>query len=129
MTNNKAPSRLRYEERNPTISARVPREFKDNLQTHLDRTGQSFSEWIQASFNPESEAVADANEVWERGYADGYDRGVLDALAYLFREGWTEQVNELEYGFMHLDEEVRIDDWYASLEEFIRTLKSMFPRS
>ncbi len=123
-----SPSRARYEERNPTISARVPREFKTNLQAHLDRTGQSFSAWIQASFDTKSEVVPEANQAWQNGHAKGYEEGVLDTLAYMFRKGWTEQVQELEYGFVHLDEEVGIDDWFTSVAEFTHTLQEMFPR-
>lgn len=127
MTSKKSPSRLRYEERNPTISARVPRELKEQLQDHLDRTGQSYSEWIQVSFNSDDDIVIDTEAVWDKGYTEGYDHAVFDTVLYLFRYGWTEEVQGLESDYYHLDEQVPLDDWLTAIFEFTRHVQAEFP--
>lgn len=63
------PSRARYEEANPTVSIRVSRELKGELD-ELKIMGQSMAVVLQAGLD---RLKPDIEQSYERGYVDGYE--------------------------------------------------------
>lgn len=43
----KTPSRLRYEQANPTVSFRLPREIRARLESQMEAPGLSPAQWVQ----------------------------------------------------------------------------------
>jgi hypothetical protein len=75
---NKAPSRVRYEQANPTVSCRVSREIYDRLITIRKTQGKSFSDIMRLGLGLiEPEAVKE-NEAYGEGYGDGWRDGMRD---------------------------------------------------
>lgn len=76
MARRKPPARVRYERRNPTISCRVPLQFKEDLKAHLGKTGQSFGQWIREAFRGQQDQVGDIERAYWRGWQEGADRAL-----------------------------------------------------
>lgn len=96
MPKRKPPSRIRYEQRNPTISCRVPVEFKRDLSQQLRKTGQSFSRWIQASFRGDDPAVAETERAYWRGWEKGADQAISDVSLIMTVSGSDEGARLLD---------------------------------
>ena len=66
------PSRLRYEERNPSVSIRVSREMNIRLKTLKDQTGKSLGDILR-------EALGVQEPASKAAYSKGYGKGHADA--------------------------------------------------
>ncbi len=67
--NNKAykpPSRIRYEQENPTVSVRVTRELYDQLLEFRQKTGESLGDILR-------EALHIQQELYKQAYNKGYN--------------------------------------------------------
>ena len=64
------PSRLRYQAANPTVSVRISQELKQELEDLKITTGMSMAEILKAGLD---KIQPDAEEIYERGYVDGYE--------------------------------------------------------
>ena len=72
------PSRKRYEERNPTVSARVSRELKEQLQETMEKTGKSFADVLKEGLRVQEPS---AKEAYDRGYKAGHKAGKISGVA------------------------------------------------
>ncbi len=63
------PSRVRYEAANPTVSARVSQEIKEELDEIRGTSGMSMGDILKAGLD---RLKPDTDEAYDRGYADGY---------------------------------------------------------
>ena len=45
------PSQIRYQEKNPTVSFRLPKEIKEQLKEIAKKQGVSLSDWLKNFFN------------------------------------------------------------------------------
>ena len=77
----KAPSRAKYEQAHPTVSCRVERELYERLQAAKETEGKSFADILKAGLGALEVKIAKEEEVWERGYDQGYKKGCADAQA------------------------------------------------
>jgi len=68
----KPPSRVRYEEKNPTISFRVSVEIYEKLCKIREKTGKSYADIIKEGMGVQEPMVKDT---YTRGYRAGYDKG------------------------------------------------------
>ena len=64
------PSRTRYEEANPTVSIRMPRELRDELVALKQATGVSMAEILRIGME---KSGPDLDAAFERGLKDGYE--------------------------------------------------------
>ena len=75
----KPPSRERYEQKNPVVSIRMPKELKDDLIRFLGETGRSRVTFIRIALN---QLKANHKNVFDQGYTKGhekgYDKGKID---------------------------------------------------
>ena len=81
-----APSRQRYEENNPVISGRVPKEVHQKLLEIRQVTGQSWADFLKVALRlqapvliPRKPSEKELEEEYERGFTMGYDEGEADA--------------------------------------------------
>ena len=63
------PSRVRYEEANPTVSVRISREFHEELEDLKEMSGLSMADILKAGLD---KLELNVEEIYERGYIDGY---------------------------------------------------------
>ncbi len=88
MTDSKPPSRRRYEEENPTVSFRISKNSKeelDQLVQDLDLTKKGWFEGVIAEESGRFSAVFEQGftkgekKGYDDGYDDGYEEGRQDA--------------------------------------------------
>lgn len=88
MGNSKSPSRRRYEEANPTVSFRISKGKKDELDELVDDLEITKKEWFESVIDDERgkfSAVFQQGKTkgeqqgYEKGHAKGYDEGFDDA--------------------------------------------------
>lgn len=126
MSKRKPPSRIRYEQRNPTISCRVPAEFKEELNAHLQMTGQSLSGWIQDAFEGREDTVKEAERAYWRGWEKGADQAISN-VSIALRIGVSGEEEQLVQAVLDASErsfeaedqaeaDVHIDSWNAARE-------------
>lgn len=68
----KPPSRKRYEESHPTVSARVSRELKEKLNETIEKTGKSYADILKEGLGVQKPITKKA---YGRGYKAGYNAG------------------------------------------------------
>ncbi|MFC1861566.1 hypothetical protein ACFLYL_04790 [Chloroflexota bacterium] len=68
----KPPSRLRYENNNPTISFRVSREVYDKLKAHLARRDVSFANFVKESLGVQQTQIPDVGKIKQAAWNEGY---------------------------------------------------------
>ncbi len=70
--NNKGqpPSRKKYEEENPTVSARVPKETCDRLYVNLEKLGMSLADALKVLAGELEIKVKPIDEAREAGYEE-----------------------------------------------------------
>ena len=73
-TRSKPQSRLDYEKRMPTLTARVPKEIKDKLLVNLAKQGKSLTDALIALANDLDIEAKAYDEAWQ----DGYDEGLVE---------------------------------------------------
>ena len=69
------PSRYRYEEKNPTVSARLPKEIRDRLRANLAKQGKSLADALIAIANDLDIKAKAYDEAWQEGHDDGLVEG------------------------------------------------------
>jgi len=75
----KAPSRVRYERNNPTVSCRVPREIYDTLQDIKEREGKSSADILKIGLGILKVKAEKRDEIREEAYSEGYNDGYRNA--------------------------------------------------
>ena len=63
------PSRLRYEQSNPTISIRVSRELRDRLVELKQKSGKSVADVVREALDVQEPSV---EEAYQRGRKNGF---------------------------------------------------------
>lgn len=71
----KAPSRIRYEETNPTVSCRVSKEIYDKLQSLKQKEKKSFADILKVGLG----ILRSDSEKEVKAYQRGYDKGYRKA--------------------------------------------------
>lgn len=71
----KPPSRERYEQKNPVVSIRMPKELKDDLIRFLEETGRSRVTFIRIALN---QLKANYKNAFVNGYKKGNQKGYND---------------------------------------------------
>lgn len=71
---NKPPSRERYEERKPTVSARVPKDTRDKLRANLAKQGKSLADALIAIANDLEIKGKSYDEAKREGYEQAKKR-------------------------------------------------------
>ena len=66
----KPPSRKKYEEENPTVSARVPKETRHNLLLNLKKIGMSLAEALKVLAGELELKVKPIDEARKAGYEE-----------------------------------------------------------
>ena len=66
----KPPSRKKYEEENPTVSARVPKETRHNLLLNLKKIGMSLAEALKVLAGELELKVKPIDEARKEGYEE-----------------------------------------------------------
>ena len=66
------PSRIRYEQANPTVSARVPLELHDRLKSMREQSGKSLTDVLK-------QALAFQEPSVKRSYRQGLSRGKAES--------------------------------------------------
>ena len=66
----KPPSRKKYEEENPTVSARVPKETRHNLLLNLKKIGMSLAEGLKVLAGELELKVRPIDEARKAGYEE-----------------------------------------------------------
>lgn len=74
----KAPSRVRYEQRHPTVSCRIPREVYDRLQK-VQTEGKSFADVLKIGLGIFEVQAKEQGEARKQGHAEGYRNGYAEA--------------------------------------------------
>ena len=77
------PSRVRYEQSHPTVSARVDRELYDRLTEVRELEGKSFADMLREAYGVQEVAAEGAflsgrDEGFSLGRKEGYDAGLAD---------------------------------------------------
>lgn len=81
------PSRTRYEQRNPVVSARVPRDVYDRLKALRARSGKSLRTILREALALQETSVGDA---YQRGFRDARKRyAVSFPCSACRREAWA----------------------------------------
>jgi hypothetical protein len=80
-TSHKPPSRIRYEQNNPTISFRVDRDTYDLLQQRLKDLGVSFAGFVKESLGL---IHADIDEVKQAAWDEGYSQAMEEYQSWYF---------------------------------------------
>ncbi len=64
----KPPSRIKYEQNNPTISFRVSREVYEKLKDHLAKRQVSFADFVKESLGVQKPLIEKRDKAWNEGY-------------------------------------------------------------
>ena len=70
----KPPSRIRYEQNNPTISFRVSREVHDKLKDHLAKRHVSFADFVKESLGVQQIQIPDVGKIKQAARTEGYNK-------------------------------------------------------
>jgi flagellar biosynthesis/type III secretory pathway protein FliH len=79
----RAPSRIRYEENNPTFSARIPKVLYEQLRKLCREGDWSFADFVRQALKAQRPVVKEVKSKlkaeYEQGYEQGYQRGYGEA--------------------------------------------------
>lgn len=84
MSDSKSPSRRRYEQNNPTVSIRISRETKDQLDELVDDLEKTKKSWFEELIEEERGRF---RAVFKQGFTKGKDQGVEEGYEEGYREG------------------------------------------
>src|SRR3990172_3407277 len=73
------PSRIRYEERNPTVSCRVPQEIYDRLVAAKEVEGKSFADILKIGLGEQEVQAKKVKAARQQGRDEGYKKGYAEA--------------------------------------------------
>lgn len=74
-----SPSRIRYEERNPTVSCRVTTDIYERLVVAKDVKGKSFADILKIGLGKQEVQAKKIREARKQGWDEGYTKGYADA--------------------------------------------------
>ena len=72
-SDNRPPSRVRYEEAHPTVSCRVPKAVYDRLRAVRLSQGKSFADVLKVGLGILEPKVQAADDAAQEGYSDGFE--------------------------------------------------------
>ena len=79
----KPPSRIKYEQNNPTISFRVSREVHDKLKDHLAKRHVSFADFVKESLGVQQIQIPDVGKIKQAAWNQGYRKAKATYEIYL----------------------------------------------
>ena len=79
VSKHKAPSRIKYEQRHPTVSCRVSREIYDRLSDAKEVEGRSFADILKRGLGKAEVRVKKLGEARKQGWYEGYEKGFGNA--------------------------------------------------
>ena len=102
MVSEKYPSRIKYEENNPAITCRVPKELKEKIEKMKKMTGKSISQIIveiltnaEIDFSKVVEKVKEENAIWfyckkckKKVYIIPNSKCHNEMIRYMEEHGW-----------------------------------------
>ena len=71
----KTPSRIRYEQRHPTISFRVSKELYERLQKAKQTEGKSYTDVIKRGLGLIEVKIGKEKDIHEKAYREGHRNG------------------------------------------------------
>jgi flagellar biosynthesis/type III secretory pathway protein FliH len=74
-----SPSRIRYEERNPTITCRVSKDIYERLVAAKEVEGKSFADILKIGLGEQEVQAEKVKMARKQGWAEGYKKGYADA--------------------------------------------------
>ena len=80
------PSRIKYEERNPTVSCRVSQDVYDQLTAAKEAHGQSFADFLRSGMERQELYDKSVGEARKRGWDEGREAGFTKGQ----KEGWNQ---------------------------------------
>jgi len=80
-TKRQPPSRVRYEQSNPTVSCRIPREVYDRLQAVKKAEDKSFADILKIGLGILELQEQGEREIRRQSRADGYKEGYAEGFA------------------------------------------------
>lgn len=83
------PSRVRYEQRHPTVSCRIPKDVYDRLQAVKAAEGKSFADVLKIGLGILEVRVKEEGEVRKQAHAQGYKKGHAEG----YGKGYAEAEN------------------------------------
>jgi len=75
----KTPSRVKYEQKRPTVSFRISKELYDRLQAVKETEGKSTTEVLKVGVGLLEVKVAKEKEAKRQGYEEGFEKGYEEA--------------------------------------------------
>lgn len=75
----KPPSRVKYEQKRPTVSFRISKELYDRLQAVKETEGKSTTEVLKVGVGLLEVKVAKEREAKRQGYEEGFEKGYEEA--------------------------------------------------
>jgi len=75
----KTPSRVKYEQKRPTVSFRISKELYDRLQAVKETEGKSTTEVLKVGVGLLEVKVAKEKEARRQGYEEGFEKGYEEA--------------------------------------------------
>lgn len=75
----KTPSRVKYEQKHPTVSFRVSKDLDDRLLAVKEVEGKSITDVLKVGLGLLEVKVRKEKEVRAQAYDEGYDEGYKDA--------------------------------------------------
>ncbi len=75
----RTPSRIRYEQKHPTVSWRVSKELYDRLQMVKDTEGKSTADVLKIGVGLLEVKVSKEKEARRQGYEQGFEKGYEEA--------------------------------------------------
>lgn len=76
----KLPSRQKYEEEHPTVSARISRKTYDSLRRNLARTGMSLADALKVLAGELEVKMKPIDEVRQQAFDEGEESGIERAI-------------------------------------------------
>jgi hypothetical protein len=74
----KSPSRIKYEQVNPTVSCRVPQEIYKRLKTIIAADGNGFADMLKIGLGIVEPILEKASDYELERYMDGFAEGYLE---------------------------------------------------
>ncbi len=76
----KAPSRIRSEQSNPTVSCRVTRDIYQKLQAAKKGGDRSFAHILKVGLRILEPQIRRESEIRKKGYAEAYEKAFAEAV-------------------------------------------------
>jgi flagellar biosynthesis/type III secretory pathway protein FliH len=99
LTKHKPPSRIKYEQRNPVFSIRMPQAWHDILKELLEETGVDRKTFMgivlnKLKANHEQIYKQGSNEGYKEGHKNGLKEGKEEGITLGKEEGYTDGYNK-----------------------------------